>query len=125
MPDRSLAGNGTLGSTATVDLFGGESKITTTTGIFLTGQTILRGTVLAKDAANKLIPWDPASGVASVKLALGVALLDMTTTADTEGPYYNGGTFNHEALIWPVAVTTLQARKAAFDRTPITVERIL
>jgi hypothetical protein len=39
--------------------------------------------------------------------------------------YYTGGVPNHEVLVWPAGVTTLTARKAAFDGTNITVSSLL
>lgn len=39
-------------------------------------------------------------------------------------PFYTGGGFNSDALVWPAAVTTLAQRKAAFDRTNIEVAQV-
>lgn len=36
-------------------------------------------------------------------------------------PYFAGGAFNHEMLVWPAALDTLAKRKAFFGGTPIQV----
>lgn len=41
------------------------------------------------------------------------------------GPYFTGGQFNHEALVWPATVTSLAQRKRAFDGTNIGVRHLL
>lgn len=45
--------------------------------------------------------------------------------ANSSGPSFVGGIFNHEALKWPASVTTLAARKAAWAGTPIGVRQLL
>lgn len=44
------------------------------------------------------------------------------TNADTLGPVYLAGVFNHEVLIWPIGMDTITDRKAAFDGTSISVK---
>lgn len=43
----------------------------------------------------------------------------------TMSPYYSGGFFNHAALVWPVGAPNLNARKAAFIGTNISIGSVL
>lgn len=45
--------------------------------------------------------------------------------ANSKGPSFVGGVFNHEALKWPASVSTLAARKVAFAGTNIGVRKLL
>jgi hypothetical protein len=51
----------------------------------------------------------------------------MAQAAVTGGPavFYTGGVPNHAVLIWPASVSTLDARKAAFAGTNITISALL
>jgi hypothetical protein len=40
-------------------------------------------------------------------------------------PVFISGGFNHEALVWPVAIDTLAERQAAFARSPVYVQQLL
>lgn len=62
----------------------------------------------------------------SVGKAIGITLEPVgDNNADVDCPYYSGGQFNHEALNWPAAVSTLAARRAAFNGTNIGVASLL
>jgi hypothetical protein len=39
--------------------------------------------------------------------------------------YYTGGVPNHEVLVWPLGIDTVDQRKAAFDRTNITIGKLV
>ena len=57
---------------------------------------------------------------------IGVALEPVAAaTGPVDCPYYSGGIFNHEALLWPAAESTLAARRAAFAGTNINVASLL
>lgn len=56
---------------------------------------------------GKLILWDGTAGAA-------VAIAATAIAANKRGPTYEGGYFNHEILVWPVAADTYAERKAAF-----------
>lgn len=101
------------------ELFAGESDIVTSQGT--AGATALEQfRVVARDTDGTLIPWD---NTVTAKPAIGITAQPIP--AGTTGPIFVGGVFNHAALIWPAAVTTLPARKAAFDRTDILIGAIL
>lgn len=40
-------------------------------------------------------------------------------------PYYKGGQFNHEALVWPASINTLALRQLACRRAPFGVAKLL
>lgn len=40
-------------------------------------------------------------------------------------PFFTGGVFNHEVLVWPAPFDTLAKRQAVFDRTNLQVSRLL
>lgn len=115
-----LAGNESLGSWSPTHLFSGEADIVTdgeAVGVaFAKYQVIARPT--SGTNAGKLVPWDPAASDGS-QLALGIA--NEAGVVGTFAPYYCGGVFNPDALVWPSSVTTLAAKKAAFARTNIQI----
>lgn len=120
------AASGTLGSYVPTQLFAGEVDVVTNNDTVLTGKVLARYTVLGRiTASKKLVAWDPAATDGSEKpmgiLAVPLDTSATGTNADTAAPYYVAGGFNHEALVWPAAVSTLAARKAAFDKSPIVI----
>lgn len=111
-----LAGNADLGSWAPTQIFSGEADIVTDGEEV--GTAFAKYQVIARNDAGKLVPWDPAGSGAEAD-ALGIA--NEAGVVGTYAPYYCGGVFNPDALVWPSSVTTLAARKAAFSRTNIQI----
>lgn len=115
-----LAGNEDLGSWAPTQIFSGEADIVTDGE--LVGIAFAKYQVIARPTSGtylgKLVPWDPA-GTDGSELALGIA--NEAGVVGTYAPYYCGGVFNPDALVWPSSVTTLAAKKAAFSRTNIQI----
>ena len=107
---------------ASFDLFGGESNIVTDQGQ-AGGADIPQFAVLGRNAALRLVPL----GAAGTPEGKAVAIAAQPIKANQMGPIYTGGTFNHEALRWPVGAShdTLAERKAAFDGTNIGVRKLL
>lgn len=110
-----LAGNGDLGSWEPTQLFAGEADIVTDGG--MVAVAFARYQVIAKNAAGNLVPFDPTTPDTPEATAIGIA--NEAGVVGTYAPYYIGGVFNHEALVWPAAVDTLLKRQAVFDRTNI------
>ena len=133
MVDKTLAGNGDLGSFTPEHLFAGESGVVRTSrGVFLTGLVFAQFEVVAKNAAGKFVKLTQAGGgvITDNAAAITMHAIDTSATgynADAEGPVYEEGVFNHEILTWPAAVDTLPERQAAFalGNNKITVERLL
>ncbi len=58
--------------------------------------------------------------------AIGVTLEPVAAVEESVNcPYYSGGIFNHEALVWPAADDTLAERRAAFNGSNINVASLL
>ena len=110
-----LAGNGDLGSWEPTQLFAGEADIVTDGGEVAVAFS--RYQVIAKNADGKLVPFDPTTPDVPAATAIGIA--NEAGVVGSYAPYYIGGVFNHEALVWPAAVDTLLERQAVFDRTNI------
>ncbi|QJI52234.1 head decoration protein [Amycolatopsis sp. cmx-4-54] len=115
-----LAGNFDLGSWEPTQIHSGEADIVTDgepVGVaFAKYQVIARANAGAN--AGKLVPWDPA-GSDGAELAIGIA--NEAGVPGTYAPYYCGGVFNPDAIVWPASVTSVAARKAAFARTNIQI----
>jgi hypothetical protein len=106
---------------APFELWAGESDLVTSQGT--AGANLAQFTVVARGATGgQIVAWAPAATDSS-KIAIGF----LAQPAVLNGPavYYTGGVPNHKALIWPVGVDTLDARKAAFDGTNITISALL
>jgi hypothetical protein len=67
-------------------------------------------------AESDIAPKRPA-GIAAQPAA--------AATPGTWFPYFTGGVFNHEALVWPDSVATLAQRKRAFAGSNIGVDQLL
>lgn len=114
MVDKSIAGGETaLGAWEPVQLFAGEAKIIS--GDYEIAVAVVKYGVYALDATGKVIAWDPA-GAAPANAPKVVASTDATIVGDRIA-FFEGAYFNHEALVWPVSLTTFEARRAAFGPT--------
>lgn len=130
------------GSSTPTQLFTAEDEIKTKPALFLTGQNLAFGTIVAYNAADKIVPWDPAATVAVAGGAtdqigpapqskpvgvVATALNTTTPSGDRHGEIYVGGCFNPDLLIWPAALDTYLERAAALDKAgaPFRVKRLL
>lgn len=76
------------------------------------------GAATLTGGANEVV-----EGAGRAAKAIGVAAVAIP--ADVSGPFYTGGCFNHEKLIWPTGVTTLAQRKLALSGRTISVRKLL
>lgn len=116
-----LASGVTIENTfAAFELWAGEADLVTSQGT--AGADLAQFTVVAYSATNKIVAWAPAATDSSAK-AIGF----MAQAAVNNGPaaFYTGGVPNHLALVWPTGVTTLDARKAAFAGSNITISSLV
>lgn len=133
------------GSFSPTQLFTAEDEIKTKPAMVLTGLTLAFGTIVAYDAADKIVQWDPTATVAVVGGALdqtaaapqskpvGVLATAINTSAipgpagDRHAEIYVGGCFNPDLLIWPASLDTYLERAAALDKAgaPFRVKRLL
>lgn len=120
-PDKDLAAGGTVEATyATNHLFAGDADVTTEEEVVVTGQNLAKHTVVGKvTATGKLVALNTAA-VDGSQVAYGILTQAANATAaDVNVAVYTAGFFNHTELVWPGALATLSARKAAFARTSI------
>lgn len=121
-----LAKSATMTFPTAVTLFAGSREIATNRAPVADGLSFDQYEVIALAADGSIIKFDPA-GAAPANVAQGVILnsVDTTETTGQESGYYTAGDFNHEALVWPAALTTLAARKAVFNRTSIAISALV
>lgn len=115
-PNLLAGGINNEGTFAPFELWAGESDTVTSQGT--AGANLAQFLVVMRDTTTKnIVPWVEG------QQAIGF----MAQPAVQGGPaaYFTGGVPNHAALVWPAGVTTLAARKAAFDGTNITVSALL
>jgi hypothetical protein len=103
------------------ELFAGEADIVTDRGTADVA-AIQQFQVISRTATGTLQAWDGVTYSGQGK-AIGIAAQPIP--AGMTGPYFRGGCFNHAALIWPAAITTVPQRKAAFDDSTIQIGVIL
>lgn len=128
-------GNTLEGQYSPTQLFTAEDDVKSAAALYKTNQNIAVLTILAKDATGDLVQWDPtAAAPAPQAYPVGVAAADMDTRAsalngDTYGPYYCGGCFNPELLVWPASLASAShdLQSAALERwgAPFRVKRLL
>jgi len=118
-----LAGNGDLGSWTPFDLFAGEKEIVTETPTGTCAVAVSKYQVIALNASGNFAPHDPDATDTVLQKAIGIAL-DAAAVGE-KVPYYVSGYFNHEALTWDAAITTLAARRAVFTGTEIKIGSVI
>jgi len=105
----------------------GDGPFQTRNGVVASGQKLDQYAVVARNAAGKLVEWDPTHVVDpespdaadGSENAIGVLAYAVDATdGDVECAYYWSGFFNTAALVWPEGATDAQ-KDAAFDGKPI------
>lgn len=115
------AGNDSTTFPQPVKLFAGEAPITTNRAEGGTNVNLAIYTVIAI-VGDKIVQYNPAGSDGS-QFAAGILATPLNTNAGAGGvagswaPYYTGGDFNHDALVWPAATDTFAERRAAFSPT--------
>lgn len=126
------AGAQAEGSFDPTQLFTAEDEIKTKPALVLTGQVLAFGTIVAFNAADKIVPWDPTQTDSRLQ-PVGVIATAINTSAspgpagDRQAEIYVGGCFNPDLLIWPASLDTWLERNAALDKAgaPFRVKRLL
>lgn len=92
----------TIGSFEYDNLFaGGVANVVTDTVTVKSGQSYVRGTVIALDSEKKAVIVDSASADESAKVPYGILADDVdATTEDVPAVVYLTGEFNQNALIF-------------------------
>lgn len=119
-PNMLAQGVNLVNTFAPFELWAGESDLVTSQGT--AGANLAQFLVIARNPAGKIVQVAPAATDSTAK-AIGF----MAQAAVNNGPavYYTGGVPNHAVLIWPAGVTTLDARKALFDGSNMTISALL
>lgn len=97
------AGQTVLGTFAPVQLYAGEAPIIT--GDYELATDVVKYQVVAVDATGKVVEY-------AADLELVIAS-QPGVTGDRIA-FFEGGYFNHEALVWPESLTTYEERRAVF-----------
>lgn len=100
-------------------LYGGESDIVSDRAQVAANTALPRFRVVAFDAGGFLVPWDGTGKPAGI-----VAEPVASSAEPTWAPFFSGGQFNMDALVWPAATDTAAERRAAFAGTNIGVHRL-
>lgn len=100
------AGQTVLGTFTPVQLFAGEAPIVT--GDYELAIDVVKYQVVAVSAEGQIVAYaaDLPLLIASQPGVIGDRIA-----------FFEGGYFNHEALVWPETLTTYEARRAAFGVT--------
>lgn len=114
------AGSSKLSLGAAIQLFAGEAPVTTNRAEGGTSVDLAQYSIIAI-VADKIVAYDP-DDTAGAEVAAGILATPLDTTVATGAagswaPYYTGGDFNHDALVWPDDVDTLAERRAVFAPT--------
>lgn len=121
MPAFTPAGNDSMSFPQPVNLFAGSAPITTNRaqGGVNVNLPAYRVIALVNDL---IVAHNPAASDGS-QIAAGILVTPLNTNAGAGGtagawaPYYTGGDFNHEALVWDAATDTFAERRSAFSPT--------
>ena len=115
----NLAGSEEIARSEDTLVQGGS--ISTNTGTLISGQTLVRGSVLGRiTASGKLTLAASAAGDGS-DAPVGILVHDIDASAGDEAcQFYNGGDFNSADLTWGVGYTDA-AKSGVFDGSPIKI----
>ena len=106
-----------LDTFAPFELWAGESDLVTSQGT--AKAALVQFQVIARDpASQQVIAWDGSTGKP-------IGFTAQAAAANGPVAFFTGGVPNHEALVWPQTISTLDQRKAAFDGTNMTIGSIL
>ena len=108
------AGQSVLGTFVPTQLFAGEAPIITNDYVIDAGVTVVKHGVYALNATGEVIEYDPAGSAPATTPRL---IASQDGAALDRISFFEGGMFNHEALVWPVSLTTFDARRAVFGST--------
>lgn len=101
---------------------GNKPEIATNAGVLITGQNIVRGTVVGRITATGLLTECDSAATDGSQLPLGILAHDVDATAsDKQCQFYVAGVFRKSVIVWHASFATDIARDAAFDRTAIVV----
>jgi hypothetical protein len=108
--------NSSAGTFTPDELIAGDAKIEAREGTILSGQNVLRGTVLGKITASGKYVKSLSASVDGSQVPNAILLEDVdATSADKVGAVALSGTFNENSLILGTAHTVASIRDALRD----------
>lgn len=120
MPYPYLAGDRDDSFTAPVQLFAGDAEVITDSAPALANIAQYQVCVLLDTGVT---PYVPATHTTQAPDKLVVAQVAVST--GQQCPYYSGGKFNHEVLVWPAAVNTFALRKSLVQGSMLQVGHLI
>lgn len=112
----TASASGNVVTLAAEDVGTAGNSVTLVEGVGAAGFTV-SGATLTGGSASEGNPSLNAIGIAAQPLA--------AAATNRWFPYFSGGVFNHQALVWPAGFMSLEERKRAFDGTNIGVRQVL
>jgi hypothetical protein len=112
----TAAASGNVVTLVAEDVGTAGNSVTLVEGVAAAGFTV-SGATLTGGSAAEGTPSNNAIGIAGQPL-------DAAAT-NRWFPYFTGGVFNHQALVWPAGLVSLEERKRAFDGSNIGVRQVL
>ena len=112
----TASASGTVVTLVAEDVGTAGNSVTLVEGVANVSFTV-SGATLTGGSASETTPSNNAIGIAGQPL-------DAAATVRWF-PYFTGGMFNHQALVWPPGFGSLEERKRAFDGTNIGVRQVL
>jgi len=121
------------GTFSPTQLFTAEDERKTGQAMVADGLVLAVGTIIAFNSAGEIIAWAPSNGVTIVAALddkpVGVlaASVDTYDGPQVMAPFWEGGCFNPDLLIWPAVINTFAERNAALrvQGAPFRVKRLL
>lgn len=116
-----IAGSTTVNYTPD-NLIAGSDPIFTDNGTLSSGQNLVRGTPVGRvTASGELVECNPGAADGS-QTPIGILVHDIDASAAAKGcQFYKAGRFRASEMTWHAGFTTDVQKRAAFDRTPITI----
>lgn len=104
------------------DMLANSEGVKTDTGTLVSGQNLARGAVVGRiTASGKFTLCNSGAADGSQTPVAIIAEAMDASGGDKTCQLYTGGCFRDSALTWHGSFTTLLQKKAAFDRTPISI----
>lgn len=126
MADYNVASYGNAGSTQHEELFAGSGEVRTMPVVFASGADIAKHSVVGRVTASGKFVLCDLTAVDGSQTPVGIAAESAgAATADANGSIYVSGDFNIEQLVWDTSFDTDLKKIAAFDRTQISIKKVL
>lgn len=121
------------GTFSPTQLFTAEDERKTGQAMVAEGLVLAVGTIIAFNAAGEIIQWNPEDAtnlpdsLDEVPVGVLAASVDTYDGPQVMAPFWEGGCFNPDLLIWPAVLTTFAERNSALRASgaPFRVKRLL